>query len=154
MSIQFETFYAFGLAVMFRCRIQPVSLFRSFTIHLTDDHGVSEVESHERFAECSRKRREKTLQVIRQRHEDEEEARRQKQKSKKKTRETLEAYVTSHGELRVRAIKKDLGAETNVQQTEKTEMNGNINIWIVLSLQEFGDANFPSGLSIQKTFTH
>ena len=126
---------------------------RSFTIHLTDDHGLSEVESHERFAECSRKRREKTLQVIRQRHEDEEEARRQKQKSKK-TRETLEAYVTSHGELRVRAIKKDLGAETNVQQTEKTEMNGNINIWIVLSLQEFSVANFPPGLSIQTPSTH
>jgi len=105
--------------------------FRSFTVHLTDDHDLSEAESHERFAECSRKRREKTLQAIRQRHEEEEEVRRQKLKSKKKTRETLEAYVTSQGELRVRAIKKDVSAEANGQQTDKTEMNGKALIIIV-----------------------
>ena len=42
-------------------------------------------------------------------------------------RETLEAYVTSQGELRVRAIKKDL--EEDSRQTEtSSSLNGKIEI--------------------------
>ena len=42
---------------------------RSFTFHLIDDHGLSEAESHEKFEECSKLRRQKTLDRIREKEE-------------------------------------------------------------------------------------
>ena len=94
--------------------------FRSFTIHLVDDHGLSECESHEKFTECSKNRQDKTVQLIRERDDS------AKCKKARKCRETLEAYVTSEGELRVRAIKKDVGAnEDGADVTKKSEIKGN-----------------------------
>ena len=53
-----------------RCLTFPfLFIRRSFTFHLIDDHGMSEAESHEKFEECSKLRRQKTLDRIREKEE-------------------------------------------------------------------------------------
>lgn len=76
---------------------------RSFKVHLTDDHCVSEAEADRHYRECNKQRRDRAMVVLKREKEEE------RLKRTKGQQDILEAYVDEKTlELRVRTIKRDI----------------------------------------------
>ena len=77
---------------------------RSFQVHVTEDHGVTENEAEAQLESRNKDRKEKAIRVLREEKQKEREARRRKRQL------AYEAYIDNNNELKVRLPKSSSAA--------------------------------------------
>ena len=105
---------------------------RSFQVHVTEDHGVTENEAEAQLESRNKDRKEKAIRVLREEKQKEREARRRKRQL------AYEAYIDNNNELKVRLPKSSSTANNPKKAiTVAKSKNACYSLTIFLPQKEF-----------------